>query len=355
VPDAAAVRGVRVLGITATVPGGVRDFEHLVSLFGRVEAERVVKNIGVRSRHVVSSAVCTSDLCLDAGRRLLQALSWSADVDLLIVVTQTPDFFLPATSCVVHGRLGLKKNCASFDINLGCSGYVYGLWMAANLMGPSRRRALLLVGDTISKVLPEADRSVTPLFGDAGTATALEWTRSSTPWHFELGTDGSGEGHLKVAAGAFRERLPAPGKPGLQESSGSEFLRMNGAEVFAFTLREVKPLIERVLANAGWSVAETDAFVFHQANKFMLEHLARQSRIPVDKLVINLESFGNTSSASIPLALVDALGEELSNHSMRLLLAGFGVGFSWGAVAIEAGPMVIPGLKIHEVAPEANA
>ncbi len=291
--------------------------------------------------------LCTSDLCQVATERLLKKLEWTSEsIDALIFVTQTPDYVLPATSCSLQRRLGLSKRCAVFDVNLGCSGYVYGLWLAARILdGIGFRRALLLVGDTISRIVSPSDRSTAMLFGDAGTATALERSDDSFDMLFELGSDGSGENSLIVPAGSFR--CPSTYETGIRsEREGGnlrsdEDLFMDGAEVFNFTTREVVPLIQNILARRGWSTEELDALVLHQASQFILKHLAKRLGLPDEKVPSTLAHYGNTSSASIPLTMVAALGDRVATGALRLLLAGFGVGWSWGAVTLNCGPVTV--------------
>jgi len=333
------IDGVRLVGLATAVPG-TRAQVQPTSAVPAEDLAKIMASTGVRGRHVAGADICTSDLCAAAAERLLERLGWErASVDLLIFVSQTPDYVLPATACSLHGRLGLAKSCAAFDINLGCSGYVYGLCVAAGLMqSGSARRALLLVGDTISKVVSGDDRSVAFLFGDAGSATALE-TSGSGRMHFVTGTDGSGAGHLQIPAGMFRApssevtRLAHKGEGGNMRSA--EQLCMNGPEIFNFTIREVPAMISAVLQGAGWNMEQVDGFVLHQANKFMLDYLAKRMRLPPEKVVLALENYGNTSSASIPVALCESMRERLARAPAKLVLAGFGVGFSWAAVAIE--------------------
>lgn len=343
----ATTSGTRIAGIASAVPESVQTREHLAAAFGAAEAQKIIDSVGIESRHVTRGSLCTSDLCHAAAERLLADLEWERDsIDLLVFVTHTPDYVMPATSGSLQARLGLPKSCAALDINLGCSGYVYGLWTAAAMMqsGPFRR-ALLLVGDTITRLAAPADRAVTPLFGDAGTATALERDASAPPMTFQLGTDGRGERNLMVAAGGFRTPRGAETSSRTERESGNvrsdEDLFMDGAEVFNFTQREVRPLVQSMLA-AG----DVDHVVMHQANRFILQHLAKRLKLPEEKVVIALEAFGNTSSASIPLAITTALAETLRTASRRLLLVGFGSGYSWGGVTLACGPLVIPELTL---------
>jgi 3-oxoacyl-[acyl-carrier-protein] synthase-3 len=324
--------------------------EDLAKLFGADEAKKIALGSGVITRRVAKPGVCSSDLCFAATEPLLRELNWERDsIEALVFVSQSFDYLMPATACILQSRLGLSKACAAFDVALACSGYVYGLWIAAGLIANGCRRVLLLAGEVPSRMVSPTDRTTAPLFGDAGSATALEADGEST-MHFELGSDGSGHQHLIVPAGPASGRLPrSPQTMARTERAGGNFrsdedLYMNGAEIFAFSLREVPPLIEKVLGRSQWSSEDVDHFVFHQANKFMLVHLAKRMGIPEEKLPLVLESYGNTSSASIPLAVTHCLRQELEQGRRKLVLAGFGSGLSWGACAAEMGPMIAPAL-----------
>ena len=338
---------VRIAGIASAVPERVLSLEDDARIFGQTEIERISQNIGVQKRHVVNDGTCTSDLCFAAAQRLLDELGWPRDsVDALMFVTQTPDYFMPASACVLQDRLGLSRKCASFDVNQGCAGYIYGLWIGGHLVHGGCRRLLLLAGDTTSRLVSPRDRTVTSLFGDAGTATALELSTEARTVHFELGTDGAGKGYLMVPGGAFR--LPhSPQSSERTERAGGnvrsdEDLFMDGGEVFTFVLREVPRLVQNILSAAETNVTDIDHFVFHQANRFMLNHLTKRLRLPAERVAIGLTDYGNTSSASIPLAITTELREPLSSGPRRLLLAGFGAGFAWGASVLECGPACLP-------------
>jgi 3-oxoacyl-[acyl-carrier-protein] synthase-3 len=338
---------IRIAGISAAVPQasfGVADGAAIPAS----DLAKISASTGVMRRHLAAGATCTSDLCHAAASKLLDELNWPKEsIEALIFVSQTPDYVMPATACSLHGRLELARSCAAFDVNLGCSGYVYGLWLAGNLLqGGGVRRMLLLAGDTISRIVSPEDRSVAYLFGDAGTATAIEISPGAAPMFFELGTDGSGADHLMVPAGGFRRPRGAATATRSEREGGNvradEDLFMNGGEIFAFTMAVVPQVCRDVLNRAAWAAETVDGFVMHQANRFMLQHLGRTMRVPKEKLVLALENYGNTSSASIPLAMAEALRDPLQEHSMRLLLAGFGVGFSWAAAALECGPIAVP-------------
>jgi 3-oxoacyl-[acyl-carrier-protein] synthase-3 len=262
-----------------------------------------------------------------AVERLLAGLGWAKEtIDLLIVVTQTGDHVLPATACVLQHRLGFTKACAAFDLNLGCSGYVYGLWIAASLLTTTEaKRALLVVGDLTTHLTAHDDRSVRPLFGDAVAVTALECSDVAPTLAFDLGSDGAGAPYLIARHDAAKPPT----------------LFMDGTQVFAFTLREVPKSIAAVLKLAGWAAGEVDRFVLHQANAMMIRHLGPKIGAPADRLVVALAEVGNTSSASIPLALAQAVAGDLKAAPHRLLLSGFGVGWSWGSAAVTVGPLAV--------------
>ncbi len=331
------INNIRIAGIASAIPSTQRDAETELPRFGQETVDKIVKSVGVRTRRIAPVGICTSDLCFAAAERLLCDLNWKRnEIRSLIFVTQTPDYILPATSHVLHQRLGLPASCCVFDVNLGCSGYVYGLWMAANTAQSLGGRVLLLVGDTISKIASPEDQSVTFVFGDAGTATAIE-PGGDRKIHFELGSDGSGWSNLIVPAGGFRRPHLASAVRRPREDGGvrsDEDLFMDGAEIFTFTLKRVPSLVEAVLKIANQSEADIDFFVFHQANRFMLEHLAKKMKLPSGKVVLGLERYGNTSSASIPLAIATELRDRLGPGKADLLLAGFGVGYSWAAATL---------------------
>jgi 3-oxoacyl-[acyl-carrier-protein] synthase-3 len=341
-------------GLASAVPASLSTLDDDAKVFGEADAKRVFKNTGVARRHVTRNGMTAADLAVPPAEALLEKLGWARDsVDALIFVTQSPDYFSPATACVVHARLGLAPSCAALDVNLGCSGWVYGVWLASSLISSgAARRALVLVGDVVSQTLSPRDRSVAPLFGDAGAATALERDDAAAPMEFVVGTDGSGANHLMVPAGGFRLRATDANGTPHEAADGNvrslQNIHMNGAEVFTFTLKAVPPLIKEVMARAQFTHADTDAYVFHQASSFMLKSLSRSCQIPADKFVMAIEDYGNTSMVSVPLAMCEKLRGPLAEKPMRLVLAGFGVGWSWGALAFTSSPMVVLPVQVLE-------
>lgn len=313
-----------------------------------VQLERISKTVGLKERKVSTPGATALDLCEDAARRLLDEMALDASsIDAVIFVTQTPDHDQPNNSSLLHGRLGLAKSAAAFDLSMGCSGWVYGLQQAAMLCANGgAARVLLCAGDTLSRLTNPGDRSTDPLFGDAGSATIIEKTGRSAPFHFMLGADGSGAASIIVPAGGARQPASASTRVEAVDAEGNrhhaENLRMNGAEVFNFTLREVPVAVNAALKLAGWTPDETDALVLHQANRFIVSNVGRKCGFPAEKTPMEVfEKYGNQSSASIPCALVDALGGRLEASPLKIVACGFGVGLSWGAFAGELGPLTV--------------
>jgi 3-oxoacyl-[acyl-carrier-protein] synthase-3 len=334
----ARTQGAKIAGVVSCVPPRVIDNAFFEKQFGAGVAE-VTKMTGVLTRHRAEHDVTTSDLCEAAARRLLDKLGWEPEsVDGLIFVTQSPDYRLPATACAVHGRMNLRVGAIAFDVNLGCSGYPYGLWLAMMAVQTgAMRRVLLAVGDTSGKTIDESDRATAMLFGDAGTVTAIEATDDveGSAAHFILGSDGQGADNLIVPNGAFRVRTAE----GRLEGRNLDKLYMDGGEIFTFTLKSVPPLINETVESAGIAREGYDAFLLHQANTFMINHIAKKAKLPKDKVPINMDRYGNTSSATIPLLMTTDLAEQLATRSMRLGMFGFGVGYSWASASMQVGPL----------------
>jgi 3-oxoacyl-[acyl-carrier-protein] synthase-3 len=329
------------------------DLDAAIQVFGAEEVEKILNSTGTYRRRAAAPTeprLCVSDLCVVDAERLLEELQWSRDsVDAIVFISQGPDYRLPATACIIQARLGLPKSCAALDVNLGCSGYVYGLWLVGGMIASRAvRRALLMVGDMAgsSPIISNLDRSTALLFGDAAAVTALEFDENAEPMWFTLGTDGRGYKHLIHPAGATR--IPVSGETGVRKEAESgnkrslEDLYMDGGEIFAFTLREFPGMIKSVLRQANWTIDDTDAFVLHQANQFMLSYLAKRMKLPMDKVPLSIGEYGNTSSASIPITISHCLRTRIAAEPMKLVLSGFGVGLSWASVALKCGPLAAP-------------
>lgn len=332
---------VAVRGVVTAVPGDPIDIRQLGGAFDAGEVEKIAKTVGLAHVHRVDTRTTAGDLCVAAAERLLADLDWPREsVDGIIMVTQTPDHFLPATACVAHGTLGLADGCFAFDVGLGCSGYVYGLWMASQFIaGGSATRVLVLAGDTISRTISPEDKSVAMLFGDAGSATAVERDPSAEPVAFVLGTDGRGSANLSIPAGGFRERPGIASSVRATDESGSARapaeLYMDGLAIFNFTLQRVPELVRGTLCARGWEMSDVDAFLFHQANGFILGKIGKKLGIAPERAPVNIQRYGNTSMASIPLLLTDDMRDAVRGDApMRVVLAGFGVGYSWAGAAL---------------------
>jgi len=351
------LKGVSITGIASVVPSGVKRIEEEADLFGwsDLQIKRLKRDVGINKRHITLKDECTSDLCEHAATFLLSQLGYDpTTIDCLLLVTQTPDYFQPATSCVLHGRLGLSKNCAAFDINLGCSGYVYGLWLSSMMISSGNcKRVLMLAGDTISRCVSPCDRTVTPLFGDAGSATIIENGSEDQKITFCLHSDGKGYSHLIIPAGAFRNRHTSETAKITEKEDGNkrseEHLYMNGAEIFNFSIREVPPLMKEILSASNWDKEEVDYFILHQASKFIIKNIARMLKVLPEKVPYDVfEKYGNQSSASIPAAICENLSSIIWDKSLKVVLAGFGVGLSWAACALSLGPMACYPVIVRE-------
>lgn len=330
------VNNVRITGLACAVPEAVSEVLSLAELFGDENVEKIISSTGVERRHIVVDE-CASDLCLAAALQLMADMAIDPkSIDTLIFVSQTHDYTLPATACILQEKLGMSLDAAAFDITLGCSGYVYGLWVASSLLSAGgSKRALLLVGDTISKLVSETDRTVAALFGDAGSATLLEYDNNALDIPFLLGTDGRGAKNLFVPAGGFRDRKGIAALVDASEVRGPFDLYMNGAEIFAFSLKRVPGMVNALRELTESTGINIDKYVFHQANRFMLQHLSKRMKLPAEKVVLTVKDYGNTSGASIPLAICSSsdIGED--SIGARYLLAGFGVGYSWAGCVVD--------------------
>ncbi len=319
--------------ISSCLPEARVSNEELARLVEGWTDEKIFQKTGIRTRAVVGEGECASDLACGAAQKILTP-SDRNDVDFLLFCTQSPDYPLPTSACLLQHRLGLRTDCGALDYNLGCSGYVYGLALAQGLIDAAvARTVLLLNADTYSRYLNVGDIATRSIFGDAGTATMIRADSKQRVHSFVLGTDGSGAENLIYRKGGGRSCVGL-GQT-LAGSPGDEWLRMNGPEIFNFTLKRVPELVSKVLAKADLNLDDVDYFVFHQANRFMLEHLRRKIGIPEDRFAIELEFCGNTVSASIPIALEAAVASGRIQSGMKVMLVGFGVGLSWGGCILE--------------------
>jgi len=324
-------KNCRIAGVSSCVPSHIIDNANDNKDFPKDEVRKIIAIAGVKKRRVSDGKVCSSDMCLQAADDLLAKLDWERDtIDALIMVTQSPDYFLPSTSCLLHRDLGLSDNCATFDVGLGCSGYPYGLWLASMMINSGLSRVLVLHGETPSLITSSDDRATSMLFGDAGTATAVEKEPGAEPWYFKLHTDGTGYDDLIIPAGGFRNRF--------DKDSREHYLHMNGSGLFNFTIKRVPPLISRTLEMGGLEVDDVDYYVFHQSNQFMMKHLVKKCGLPAERTPIILDEYGNSGGPSVPLTITQAVCKSKIPKKLSLMLIGYGVGLSWGSGLVSIDP-----------------
>ncbi len=339
----------KINAVVTCVPRRERCIDEEIELFGGNEKQiaRLKKTIGLDKRRVVDAGVTAADLCCVAAEHLIAKAGIAvASIDAVICVTQTPDYMQPCNAAVLHGRLGLRQDCAALDVNLGCSGYVYGLWLAHMMVSSGGcGRVLLLAGDTISRIVNPKDRAVAPLFGDGGSATLID-REASQSW-FSLETDGKGFQNLIVPAGGSRRPCSVETRVEVEDEGGNirtaENLFMDGAEVFNFSIKVEPQAVREIVEYAGLELDGVDYFVFHQANRYILGNIAKRLGLDPAKVPMRtVERFGNQSSASIPSAICGELGDVLSGAgARRLLLSGFGVGLSWASAIVDLGDLAV--------------
>ncbi|OGT41728.1 MAG: hypothetical protein A3F13_08760 [Gammaproteobacteria bacterium RIFCSPHIGHO2_12_FULL_40_19] len=344
-----SIQHIDIKGIAAAVPKKKEsnwDYDQLTT----AEKKLLIKYTGVESRRIATEGITTSDLCFHAAEKLIKSLNWNKeDIDILIFLSQSSDYYLPATSVILQHRLGLPKNCMAFDINLGCSGYVYGLSVISSIMSASSlKKGLLLMGDVSSVSCSKEDKSTYPLFGDAGTATALDLDNSAGKMTFQLNSAGSHHKSIIIPDGGLRNLVSKDSFTVKQVSDGIKRadinLALNGLDVFDFCITEVPKSIKAFFELNGTQEKDYDHFLMHQANKLMNETIRKKLKFKPEKVPYSIQQFGNTSSASIPLTIVTQMKEQVENNFVNLLLAGFGVGFSWGIGSLSLKNIACPEL-----------
>lgn len=311
--------------------------KELVDDFPEWTVEKIATKVGVNNRHVAASDETAADLAVKAAELLFEenpSIS-KESVDFVVLCTQSPDYILPTSACIIQDRLGLRTNIGAFDFNLGCSGYVYGLAIAKGLIaGGIASSVLLLTAETYNKHLHPRDKGNRTIFGDGATATIVSTEGFAKIGEFSLGTDGRGAENLIVHTGGAR--LPEKKNDLYFDENGnphsSDYLYMNGAEIFTFTQKNVPVVVRDTLVKNGLGLEDINMFVFHQANSYMLNFLRKKIKIAEDKFFINMAEIGNTVSNSIPIALTDARKEGLLHGPV--LICGFGVGYSWGGCVL---------------------
>ena len=339
-------KNVRIAGIAAGVPKNVLSNLHpdaTDSVSSEYSPEDFVKTTGVRERRV-SDNLCTSDLCYEAAEKLIVDLGWDkSEIEALVFVSQTADYVLPCTSCILQDRLGLSKECYASDCSLGCSGWVYGLSQVASLLSAGTiKKALLLCGDAKKRAQGPRD----PLFGYAGTATAVEYKEGKKGFQFHFGTDGSGFDAIITPDGGSRNQV-SPKSFELEDFEGKRMHRMlthmKGMDVFSFGISTAPKSVKKLAEHYGFDYLNADYFVFHQANMKMNNMIAKKLKLSEESVPSCMYRFGNTSSASIPLTIVSELRGRCEN-AKQFICCGFGVGLSWGTVRFTSDNMIVSNL-----------
>lgn len=342
-----SIQNIALKGIAAAVPSQ-EESNWDYDLLTESEKKLLIKTTGVEKRRRAPKGMATSDLCFAAAEKLLEELKWDKDeVDALIFVSQSSDYYLPATAIILQDRLGLPKSCLAFDIGLGCSGYVYGLSVLGSILSASGlKKALLMAGDVSTATCSVEDKSTYPLFGDAGTVTAIQFDDTAAPITFSLNSDGSGYKAIIILDGGVRN-LASPESFELKEigkgiKRAGLNLALNGLDVFNFSVTEIPASIKEFLQKTEKQPEDFDYFVMHQANKLMNETIRKKTAFPVEKVPYSISKYGNTSSASIPLTIVSELKDKIADGETEFLLAGFGVGLSWGIASLKVKDIVCP-------------
>ena len=345
------------IGITAiagSIPQKIIDNHDYTHFLTPKEVNILIKMTGIASRRFADQNTCSSDLCLDAAEKMFADTGIDRkEIDVLLFVSQTPDYRTPPSSMMIADKLELNKDIGAFDINLGCSGFVYGLQVAfLYAQQPEIRKVLLLNGETKSKAYSAKDKATSLLFGDGATATIIEKIKYSNPTIMSMNSNGAGSQYIIMPGGGYRN--PSSPETLMEKTYPDGSIRtdeqgsMNGEAVFNFTITDVPKDIDNTLTEYGKSWEQIDFFVPHQANKFITNHIAKKFKIPSEKVLYSLHKYGNTSSVSIPLTITDSLPSGIINRKTLVLLSGFGVGLSWGTVITDLHGCHICGVKEYK-------
>ncbi|KWV16503.1 ketoacyl-ACP synthase III [Xanthomonas translucens] len=310
----------------------------------RSERERLVRNIGIETRRMAQEWQCFSDLAFDAAQVLIERLQWQREeIDALIVVTQSPDYPIPATAIILQDRLGLSHATVAFDVNLGCSAYPFGINLLGSMIAAGGvKKGLLLVGDRSANLED-------PIFSDSGTATALEFSADAPPMYFDLNSDGSGYKAIILPVGGQREPVGIQHLMPFRADENDHWhrgidLQLDGVAVLSFSTQRVPPAVQKLLDYTGVSKDDIDYFVFHQANRIINETIRKKLGLPLEKVPSTLRDFGNTSGASLPVTMTARINKELEVGRKRVLLCGFGIGLSWGTCLLDIEGAAFPDL-----------
>lgn len=338
-----SVENVRLAGVVSAVPSNVVDNLENPLFTNREEAEKFISVTGIAAKRHVDADVCTSDLCIKAANDLIRKLDWKKeDIQVLVMVTQTPDYVVPNTAIIVQDKLGLSKDTICFDVPLGCSGYVYGLSVLSQFLQSGQlTKGLLLVGDTLSRQCSPLDKTTYPLFGDAGSATALEFHEGEI-MEFNLWSDGSGYKDIIVPEGGYKHPFTEESLVMKEDAEGNQRsginTYMNGTNVFSFGIGTVTQELKKFIENFSINKDAVKFYYFHQANRFMNDMIRKKLKLTTEQIPYSLDKYGNTSSATIPVTLTSQ-GEKFNNT--KVIMCGFGVGLSIGIVSLKLGNNII--------------
>lgn len=334
------IKNVSLRGVTGTVPNNPVKSADL-PIFNQEEADTFDKTVGILSRYIAPENVCASDLCQDAGERLLNALGWEKEtVDVLLFVSVTGDYKTPPTSAILQDRMGLPNSSFVLDVPMGCCGSIYGILVAGNLLSAgTAKRALVLVGDTAMRMGSTKDKSRMPLFGDSGTAMALEFDPAAEDIVIEMNTLGSGYQALMTPHGGYRH--PVTKESFEYEDFGNGIIRapkdalINGMDVFSFAISKPPISVKNMMERLGLDKdKDIDFFLIHQANKLIVDRIAKKLKLDPAKTPYNLQEFGNLGGASIPMLMTTSIAEDLRTRSLTLLCSSFGLGLTWGTMVM---------------------
>ena len=321
----ATFQNVKITGLCCAVPTHVDSIYDFNGLFGEKSVEKFIATTGVKERHFVHDLQTNSDLCYVAAEQLISHKGYEKDsFDGIVLVTQTPDYARPATAHVLHKRLGLSKDCMAFDINLGCSGFVYGVNIVASMIqSGALKRVLLCCGESHTCLSPTDDKATSMLFGDAGSAVILESGNDTIRTLLKA----DGEGYRAILTAGINARVKI-------DPNHFDYDRvketMDGDAVFEFAIIQVPRSFKEFFKTFGGTIDDYDYCIFHQANLFMLEHIRKKIKLPVEKMPISMDRYGNTSSVSIPLTIADLCQKQECKEKIHFISSGFGVGLSWG-------------------------
>ena len=326
-------KGIGITAMAGAVPSHIVDNLKYTQFFPEDQVKEVVEKVGIYERRFADDKTCSSDLCFTAAQKLILDNEIDrSEIDLLVFISQTPDYRMPATSITLQHRLGLNNSCVAFDINLGCSAFIYGMSVVFSMMQTGAfRKALILDGETRSKVYGPRDRRSAFIFGDGGVAALVEQDDKFGDSYMSLNSDGSRADLIMIKAGGYRHpSTPETLKEKVVDEYGNMRSDEQGGDVFNFVIREIPRDIKKTLAEAGKTVDELDYIVFHQANNFINSFIAKKMKLDVNKIPHTIEKFGNTSSVSVPLTIVSELKGKLFGEK-KLLLSAFGVGMTWAS------------------------